>query len=212
MRIPFLTLLLLVPLPAALAQAPDTAAQLHSNPIGFTYSLPADWQIADIRQPSASAQAQMAENARSDEEKKGISCVQIALNAWHGDPPSAVVIVALPFDCFGQTMSEKDLPGFASGASEGIKSTFDITNPELGSYALGSHSVWIERAAGVLKTRPDSKYTIETVCAVLKKGAACWMAMAADESGLQTFEHGAVTLDGEAPVALVPADAFAKKP
>lgn len=205
-------LLLLAGLGAALAQSPDTATQLHSDPVGFTYALPADWQIADVRRPSAEALAQMAQNAKTDEEKKGIACVQIVLNAWHGDPPSAVVIVALPFDCFGQTMSEKDLPGFASGASEGIKNTFDISNPEMGSYALGAHSMWIERASGALKARPESKYTIETVCTVLKKGAACFMTMAADEAGLETFEHGAVTLDGDPPAALAPASAFAKKP
>jgi hypothetical protein len=38
------------------------------------------------------------------------------------------------------------------------------------------------------------------------------MTMAADETALRTFEHGAVTLDGEAPIALVPATAFDKKP
>jgi hypothetical protein len=55
-------------------------------------------------------------------------------------------------------------------------------------------------------------YTVETVCSVLKKGAVCWMAMAADKAGLQTFENGAVALDGEVPAALVPATAFEKKP
>ena len=36
--------------------------------------------------------------------------------------------------------------------------------------------------------------------------------MAADEAHLQIFEHGLVALDGEASAALVPADAFEKKP
>jgi len=55
------------------------------------------------------------------------------------------------------------------------------------------------------------KYTVETVCSVLKKGAVCWMTMAANQDALQTFENGAVKLDGEAPATLVPASAFAKK-
>jgi hypothetical protein len=38
------------------------------------------------------------------------------------------------------------------------------------------------------------------------------MAIAADDAALQSFEYGAVTLDGEVPVSLVPADAFVKKP
>jgi hypothetical protein len=38
------------------------------------------------------------------------------------------------------------------------------------------------------------------------------MTTAADDAALQTFEHGAVTLDQEAPAALVPPTAFDKKP
>jgi hypothetical protein len=38
------------------------------------------------------------------------------------------------------------------------------------------------------------------------------MAMAADRPALQTFESDAVTLDGEAPAALVPMTAFETKP
>jgi hypothetical protein len=34
------------------------------------------------------------------------------------------------------------------------------------------------------------------------------MTMAADDGSLSVFEHGAVTLDGEPPVALVPSTAF----
>jgi len=65
--------------------------------------------------------------------------------------------------------------------------------------------MWVERARGVLKDHPEVTYTVETVCSVLRKGAVCWMAMAKDDAALETFEHGAVSLDGEAPAALVPA-------
>ncbi len=125
---------------------------------------------------------------------------------------AVVVVVALPFACFGQTMTEKDLPGFAAGASEGIKNTLDLFDTLHSSYTLGSHGVWVERAKGTLKDHPEVKYTVETACSILKKGAVCWMSMAADEEALQTFEHGSVALDGETPAMLVPADAFAKKP
>jgi hypothetical protein len=109
-------------------------------------------------------------------------------------------------------MTEKDLPGFGAGAAEGIKNTFNISNAVHGAYTVGTHAMWVERANGVLKDSPEMKYTVETVCSVLKKGAVCWMAMAADQAGLQTFENGAVALDGEAPGVLVPATAFQKTP
>jgi hypothetical protein len=196
-----------------LAQAPSSspAMQPHSSDLGFTYNIPADWQV--VPTPTLTdAQREAAKAAATDDEKKGISCVQIALNARHGDPASMVVIVALPFDCFGQQMSEDDLPGFASGASQGLDQNFNVSDPVYGDYKLGSHSMWIERTKGTPKNRPELKYTVEIACTLLKKGAVCWMAMAADDATLQTFEHGLVTLENDAPKALVPADAFAKRP
>jgi hypothetical protein len=196
------------------AQAPASgpATQAHSSALGFTYSLPSDWQVVDTQPTLPAVQEQVAKTATSEDEKKGIACVQIALTARHGNPGSVVVVVGLPYDCFGQSMTEKDLPGFASGASEGLKNSFDISDPVYGAYTLGTHGMWIERATGAVKDHPEIKYTVETVCSVLKKGAVCWMAMAADSAHLQIFEQGLVTLDNEPPAALVPAEAFQKKP
>jgi hypothetical protein len=191
-----------------LGQAPKA----HSSDIGFTYSLPSDWEVVDTSASLPGVQQQVTQTATSEDEKKGIACAQAALTARHGDPPSVIVVVALPFACFQHEMTDKDLPGFASGASEGLKKTFEMTGPLHGSYKLGAHSFWIERAKGALKDRPELQYTVETVCSILKKGAVCWMEMADDDAALQTFEHGLVTLDGEAPATPVPATAFDNKP
>jgi len=108
-------------------------------------------------------------------------------------------------------MTNKDLPGFAAGASEGLKQNFNVSNPVYGDYTLGSHNFWIERAVGIPKSHPKSGYTLEMTCTVLKKAAVCWMTMAADDSSLRDFESSLVTLDGEPPLALVPINAFAKE-
>jgi hypothetical protein len=209
----FTTLLVLCGAPL-LAQTPASApaAQAHASGLGFSYSLPSDWDVVDTK-PTLPAVRQKVENeAASEDEKKGAACAQVALTAKHGDPASVVVVVALPFACFGQEMTAKDLPDFASGASEGLKKSFDLADPLRGAYSLGAHSVWIERAKGTLIGHAEVKYTVETVCSILKKDAVCWMTMAADDAALQSFEHGAVTLDNEAPAALVPANAFAAPP
>jgi len=155
---------------------------------------------------------QQSQSAASDDEKKGIECVQVVLTARHGTPASVIVAVELPFGCFGQQMTQKDLPGFAQGASEGIKKTFAISEPVYGAYMLGTHNIWIERAQGVVLGHPDSRYTVEVACGLLQNSAVCWMAMAADQDALQTFEHSKISLDGEEPAALVPSTAFDKKP
>jgi hypothetical protein len=192
----------------AAAQVP-TGSQAYSNQLGFSYSVPADWEVVDY---SAQAKEQARQNATTEDAKKGLACAEMGLMARHGTPSSVIVEVALPFDCFGQTMTDSDLPGFAAGASEGLRQNFDLGAPQLGVYSLGNHSFWVERANGTLKANPAVSYTIEIACTVAKKAAVCWMTMAADPLALTAFENGAVSFDGEAPVALVPPTAFDKKP
>lgn len=188
----------------------QTPVVVHSSKeLGFSTALPADWQIVDT---SAAAQEQARQNAQTDADKKGLTCVQVGLMARHGTPPSVITEVALPFACYGQKVSQSDLPNFASGASEGLQQNLDLGEPVLGSYALGSHPFWIERVIGTLKGQPSVQYTIEIACSVTKKAAVCWMTMAANDSALATFEHTQVTLEGEGPAALVPESAFTRKP
>jgi hypothetical protein len=193
---------------AALAQAPP-AARTFRNPLGFSYAIPADWETIDY---SAQAKEQARQGATTEDAKKGLQCVQMALMARHGNPSSVIVEVALPFDCFGQTMTSADLPGFAEGASQGLRQNFDLGAPTLGQYTLGKHDFWIERAPGTVKQNPGVSYTVEIACTVAQKAAVCWMTMAADPLALSAFESGMVSLDGDAPAPLVPANAFNKKP
>jgi len=193
-----------------LAQAPATPV-MHSSEHGFGYSIPSDWQVAEAQPTPDEIKEKQTKEAKSEDEKKGIACLQAAMTARHGDPPSVIVAMALPFDCFGQSMTEKDLPGFADGGAEGLKQSFDLTEPVHATYSLGNHGMWIERAKGTPKGNPETSYTIEIACGLLKKAAVCWMTMSSDESTLHTFENGAVVLDGDSFPALVPANVFEHK-
>jgi hypothetical protein len=187
---------------------PVRAAQTHSSDIGFSYSLPLDWEIVDTKPMLPVVKQQQAETASSENEKKGIACAQIDMMARYGNPSSVIEAVTLPFGCFGQEFSDKDLPGIASGVSKSLKKFFILANPVYGAYKVGTHSFWIERANGGFISHPETKRTVEMACTVLKKGMVCWMAIATDQESLETFERGAVTLDGEAEKRLVPADAL----
>ncbi len=197
---------------AAPLSAQTSGGQVHSSGLGFSYSLPSDWETVDPQSELPTARQEATQNAANEDEKKGIACVQVALSARHGAPVNVIVVVALPFDCYGQSMTASELPGFGAGAAEGLKQNLDVDHPVLGAYALGDHQMWIERAAGTPKGRPEPAYTVEIACTLLTKAAVCWMTMAADPDGLYTFEHGAVTLDGYAAPSLVPANAFEKQP
>jgi hypothetical protein len=203
---------LLAQAPAPASAPAAVAAKAHANDIGFSYNLPSDWEVVDIQSEVPAIKDKVEKEATSEGEKIGASCTQIALTGRHGDPASVVVVISLTFTCVGQEFTAKDLPAFGTGVSEGLKSTFEISDSIQGDYSLGSHRLWIERATGKVKTAPGSSYTVETVCSLLKKGAVCWLVMAADNSSLQTIEHGAVSLEGEAAPGLVPVNAFDKKP
>jgi hypothetical protein len=198
--------------PAGNPASPVSPAQTqaHSSSIGFSYSLPADWEVIGSDPSPPDVQKQAEKGASTDAEKRGIDCAQMALTARHGNPPSVITIVTLPFECFGEQLTEKDLPGFAQGAMAGVAGSFNVTTPVTATYDLGTRRLWIERSSATVKGRTELAYTMETVCTLLKKGAVCWMAMAADKDALATFENAAVTLDGDAQPALVPAAAFGK--
>ena len=194
------------------AAKPAAAQQLHSSELGFSYSLPADWTVEDTRPTVAQAQQQAAQNAQSDSEMRAVGCMEAPFKARHSNGASSVVIVALPFDCFGQHYTDSDLPAFATSMAEGLKKGWKISDPVFGTYKLGAHNLWIERASGSLIERPNEKKTLDLVCTMLKNGAVCWMGFVAGDADLKTFEQGEVSLDGETSPALVPASAFAKKP
>jgi hypothetical protein len=197
-------------LAAQTADAPP-ASQDAAAGIGYSYQLPPDWTVIEPK-PSPQPPAPTASLAP----KKGTACISVSRTAKHGDPASVIVVVELPFDCYGQIMTGQDLAGFGSGIADGLKQAFDIASPVLGTYTLGSHSLWIERARGNSKDQTQAQngvqYTVEVACTVLKKAAVCWMTTAADEASLHAFEQMPVTLDQEAAAPLVPAAAFDKAP
>lgn len=190
--------------PAA-APAQDKA---YSSSIGFRYRLPADWESVGDNPSPPDARQQAGKGAAADAEMRGMDCAQTVLAARHGNPASVITVVALPFECFGEPMIDKDLPGFGRGAMEEIENSFDLSAPVTANYDLGTHRLWIERSGATVKGQTERAYTVETVCTILKKGAVCWMATAADADALRTFETGAVKLEGDSFPALVPPAAF----
>lgn len=193
------------------AQAPVVPA-VSSESVGFTFHLPAGWDAIDAQSTLPEVKQRQMQNAKTDEEKKEIACIEIPVSARYGAPPSFLAAIALPFDCFGQIMTEKDLPGFAEGSSEGPRVVFDFGDPSYGSYTLGSHHMWIERAKGNPKGHPEMVYTLEIACSLLRRAAVCWMTVAGDDQALKEFEGNAVKLDGDLFPELVPATVFEKKP
>lgn len=196
---------LLAQTPPAQSPAPP-AADAHGAE--FTYRLPEDWQILTPQAPPPAQQQKEEPKNPNIDVKKGIACLEVPMTARHGDPPSVVVIVALPLDCYGETITEDSLPAFGAGAAEGLKQSFAIRDPLTASYSLNGHRMWVERARGVPLGKTAPVYTLEIACTVLKKEAVCWLAQTTGEAALLVFESTPVTLEGDAAPALVPESLF----
>src|SRR5271169_4897431 len=113
MKSQYLAMLLALCAVPLMAQTPAPAAdsQMDSDGLGFNYSMPAGWETVPGPPPAAPSPDVIA-NPKLAIVKKGTACVQVVFTAKHGTPASVVVIVALPFACYGQTMEASDLPGF----------------------------------------------------------------------------------------------------
>ncbi|HUA97551.1 MAG TPA: hypothetical protein VMA34_04440 [Terracidiphilus sp.] len=210
MKVPPLALVLPLCCFPLFAQTPPASLHAFTSPLGFSYSLPSTWETVNTESAIPSAKEQVEQSAGSEDEKKGAACTEVPLTARHGSPADVIVIVAIPFDCFGQTLTPEDLPGFGAGAAQGLKQNFTVADAVTGSYSLGTHSFWIERAKGAPKSLPSASYTLEVACSVLKTAAVCWMTTAADAEGLRVFEDSLISLEGGPATGLVPANAFAK--
>ena len=213
MKAALLTTILGLPFTVSAAQMrPAQPAAAQSGDLGFTYSVPPDWEVLSAPPTLDQKRSEASQNAASDDEKKGVACLQPVLTARDRKSGSILSVEALSFACFGHEMTNEDLPGFAAGAPEVLKQSFDVSEPVFATYTLGTHNMWIERAHATLKGHPEIPFTVEITCGLLKKAAVCWMAVAGDEAALHAFERASVILDGESLSALVPPTAFDKKP
>lgn len=208
MRVAFVVSFLVLIGAMLVAQPSAQSSYTYSSPLGFSYAIPSDWEVVNAQAAAPDVKEDVTHAAGSQEQKKGVACTQVGLTARHGDPASVIVLVTLPYDCYGQQMTDSDLPGFGAGAAEGLKQTFDVGASRQNTYTLGGHHLWVERVTGNPKGQPDKHYTIELACGALKKAAVCWIAVAADDAALATFENGPVKLEDDPPIALVPAGTF----
>jgi hypothetical protein len=172
--------------------------------LSFSYTLPSDWEAFDDRQSLLAVQQQTEKSGATVEARRGINCTRKLMTSRHGKPYSVVSVSALPFACFGHEMPASDLPAFASGGWDNLKSEFDMSEMFWTDYSLGSHAVRAQRANGNIKGHPEIHYRIELVCTVLKKAAVCWTGLSTDDAAQRAFEQSTPKLDSDPATELVP--------
>lgn len=189
---------------------PDTSSSIvYKSDLDFTYTYSVDWEVLDTEPMMPVARMQGEDKAESDPEKRAAQCVQIGLMLKRGTPSSVIIALSLPWDCLGKSYKTSDLPAFGGGVAKGILRSYDAKEPVYGAYKLGAHDFWIERTVGAGKDHPENVRTLEIACVLLKKGALCMMGLLKDDVDLNAFESATLSIEGDAPAQLVPANVFA---
>ena len=177
----------------------------------FTFNYPSDWEVVDMKPVIPVQRLKAEQEATSDMERRGADCTDLQLTIRHGNPASVILIMFMEYKCLGLELKESDLGSTGLGIAKGLTRSFNVKDPKYGAYTLGKHAFWIERANGSPVNHPEHEYELETACTLLKKGLACWLAMAGTPDTIAAFEASKVSLEGDSSVALVPASVFANK-
>lgn len=183
----------------------DGAALLYSSDFGFQYTYPAGWTRVDTASMMPSIQMQQQARALTDKAKRAAACTHIGLLVTRSNPTMKIIIIELPYSCYGSSYQDSEVSTYGPGVLDGLGQQFDIGAPtSTTTYKLGKHSIWANRSHATLKQHPDQPYEMETVCTILSKAAVCWVAIAEQAQMLSVLEQGQVSLDGDPLVALVP--------
>jgi hypothetical protein len=66
--------------------------------IGLKYRVPSGWDAIDAQSTLPELKKRQTSNAKTEEEKREIACIEIPASARNGNPPSFLTVMALPFD------------------------------------------------------------------------------------------------------------------
>ncbi|HWT64743.1 MAG TPA: hypothetical protein VN151_01415 [Terracidiphilus sp.] len=180
-----------------------------TSELGFSYTYDSDWERVDTKPIMPVVKSHAENSAKNDAELQTARCLQVALILQHGAPHrSSIVLAVLPNECLGSGLKPSSLSGVASGVAAAVQGQFIIKDPQYVAYVLGGAEFWAERAQGTAKEHPETTATLETVCAMLKSGLACWMGFLRDEQSVRAFEGSSVAVSGNAALPLIPKGIF----
>ena len=190
---------------------PKPLISTFSSDMGYSYTYPSGWEVVDMKPAMPVIRQKVEESATSAEEKKGAECAQIDLMLRNRSPLSMIEIMSMKNNCFDMKLNSDNLAAFGLSVDEGLKKSLDVSNPVYSAYKLGSHRMWIEKATASIRNSTLNNSILEVSCTILHKGFICLVTFAHDSDALNIFESGKVTLDEDAPIALVPEGVFDPK-
>ena len=180
----------------------------HNDTLHLSYSYPAAYTDASsMVGPAFEASMSHAPMGGKDEAR----CITLPFSAMHPDAGGFAVVIMVRADagCLKKTLTAEKLPEFTQGEVQGLSASGARTQfGQPVAFTAGDHAAELLRGTFELPTGQALHAMV--VCVLLKPDIACWQFLGSGDEQLNTMSTFPLSVDGGAPVPLVPAAVLAK--
>ena len=203
---------------ACSAQSMQTAPTSAPMPIyrnealHLSYSYPASYTDASaVVGPAFQASlSQTHDEAAGKVAKDATRCVTLPFSVMNSSNGLAIVLlVRADAVCLKKTFTAAELPAFTRGEVQGLTASGARTQfSEPIAFTTEGHAAEWLRGSFQLPTGESLQAMV--ACVLLKPDVVCWQFLASSEANLRNMGTFPVSLDGAAPMPVVPATLFSK--
>ncbi len=190
-------------------------ATYRNDALHLNYSYPTSYTDASaLVVPAFQAtlgKAQAEAGAKNDRNAKDATrCVTLPFSVINSDNGYAVVLLLrVDAGCLKKTFTAADLPTFTRGEIEGLAASGARTQfSEPTAFTTEGHAAEWLRGSFQLPTGQSLQAMV--ACVLEKPDVVCWQFLGSSEANLRTMAAFPMSLDGAAPMPVVPATLFAK--
>ncbi len=196
--------------PTAPASAP--MATYHNEALHLNYSYPANFTDASaVVGPAFQASLNQTQGeAVGKNTKDATRCVTLPFSVMNsGNGLAIVLLVRADAGCMKKTFTAAELPAFTRGEVQGLTASGARTQfGEPIAFTTEGHAAEWLRGSFQLPTGESLQAMV--ACVLLKPDVVCWQFLASSEVNLRTMGAFPASLDGAAPMPVVPATLFSK--
>ncbi len=212
MRVCSAIVLVFSALPVACRAQSAPVLTYRNEALHLNYSYPASYTDASaVVGPAFQASLSQAPGeAAAKKGKDATRCVTLPFSVMNSSNGLAIVLlVRADAGCLKKTFTAAELPAFTQGEVQGLTASGARTQfGEPVAFTTEGHAAELLR--GTFQLPAGESLQAMVACVLLKPDVVCWQFLASTESNLRAMGAFPVSLDGAAPMPVVPAMLFPK--
>jgi len=190
----------------------DAKASHHFlSGVGFSYEVPADFTILDIKEWEASM-LEDASGKPAASEPPANRCFRPLLAANPQGDSKLVTIIAYPQGCMGFDADPASLSLSLASATLNLAKKYTLKKPEYSTFSAGGHRIAVMRSVAALKKRPweQEKY-VALLLAPIPNGLAEYFLVGRTRADLDALLATRIRFDDGVETELAPAGTFSDR-